>query len=205
MRQPPGGIASAALILAGVAALALAALRPRGAAHPVTPAMRAEAGAMAGRPAPTLALVGTDGAAHSPAGAACDRAAVVFFIQDGCPCSEAADPHFRRLRDAYGDRAAFLGVIDADLATARDWAARHATPYPILADPRRELIAACRVGRSASALLVAPGGRVEALWPGYSAGMLAEVGARLARRAARAEVPLDTRDAPRELTAGCRF
>src|SRR5262249_35376926 len=146
-----------------------------------------------------------DGRSHSPWPEARERPVVLLFIQDGCPCSEAADPHFRRLHAAYGGVASFLGVIDGDIGAARDWSARHETPYPILADPPRELIAACQAERSAYAMLVAPGGNIERLWPGYSAGMLAELGGRLSRLARREEVPLDTRGAPDELVSGCSF
>jgi hypothetical protein len=130
---------------------------------------------------------------------------VLLFIQDGCPCSEAAERHFRRVHAAYGGWVSFLGVIDGDAATARGWSGRHGTPYPILADPDRRLIAACRADRSAYVMLVAPGGSVEALWPGYSAGMLADLGRRLARLTGRAEVPLDTRGAPDRMVSGCSF
>ena len=62
---------------------------------------------------------------------------MLAFIKDGCPCSEAAEPYFHQLHAAYGSRAGFLGVIDGDVAAARDWSVRHATPYPVLADPNR--------------------------------------------------------------------
>jgi peroxiredoxin len=193
------------LLAAGVAALAFAALKPRSGYHRVTAAMSKAADTVAGRPATTLEAEGTDGRWHSPASDAQERPLVLFFIQDGCPCSEAAEPYFRRLQAAYGRDAAFLGVIDGDIATARDWAARHETPYPILADSGRRLIVACRAERSAYTMLVRPGGRIEALWPGYSAGMLAEAGVRLSRLAHRAEIPLDTRGAPEEFVSGCSF
>jgi peroxiredoxin len=193
------------LVAAGVAALAFAALKPRSGYHPVTAAMSAAADTAAGRRATTLEAKGTDGRWHSPASDARERPLVLFFIQDGCPCSEAAEPHLRRLQAAYGRDAAFLGVIDGDIDRACDWAARHETPYPILADPGRRLIVACRAERSAYTMLVGPGGRIEAFWPGYSSGMLAEAGVRLSRLTHRAEVPLDTRGAPEELVSGCSF
>jgi hypothetical protein len=54
-------------------------------------------------------------------------------------------------------------------------------------------------------MLIGPGGTIEALWPGYSSGMLAELGARLARLTRQTEVPLDTSGAPAEMTSGCAF
>lgn len=203
MNRPPRDLASLSLALAGLAALAYAAWRPSSPDHPVTALMVEAAGAMAGRPAPALVAVGTDGRPHSIAAAG--RPLVLFFIQDGCPCSEAAAPHFGRVAAAYAGRADFLGVIDADLAAAREWSGRHGASYPILADPSKRIIAACRAERSAYVMLVASDGAVEVLWPGYSAGMLADLGARLARLARQAEVPLDLRGAPTEMVSGCRF
>lgn len=193
------------LAVAGIAALAFAALKPPASYHPVTATMSAAAGTMAGRLATTLEADGTDGRSHSPAADSRDRPLVLFFIQSGCPCSEAADPHFRRLQAAYGARASFLGVIDGDMAVARDWSARHETPYPILADAERQIIAACEAQRSAYVMLVGRGGVVEALWPGYSSGMLAEAGAHLARLTGQPEASLDTRGAPAEMVSGCPF
>ncbi|QEH36632.1 AhpC/TSA family protein [Aquisphaera giovannonii] len=196
---------SASLALAGVGVLAYAALKPPSAYHPVTAAMNEAAGTMSGRPATELSALATDGKRHSPAFDARDKPAVLVFIRDGCPCSEAADPYFRRLYAAYGSDAAFLGIMDGDLDTARDWAGRHGTPYPILSDPDRRVIRACQAERSAYVMLVASGGRIEAFWPGYSAAMLRELGTRLARMAGHSEVPLDVEGAPGELGSGCRF
>ncbi len=168
------------LFAAGLAALGFAALKPRSDYHPVTRSMTLAAETMSGQRASTLEAEGTDGRTHSPAAEARDRPLVLIFIQDGCPCSEAADPYFRRLHAAYGREASFLGVIDGEIGTVRAWAGRHATPFPILADPDRRLIAACGAERSAYSMVVAPGGRIEALWPGYSSAMLDELGSLLA-------------------------
>jgi peroxiredoxin len=197
--------ASVLLAAAGLAALAFAILAPPSAFLPVTDSMRAAARLMAGRRVTDLSAVGSDGRAYSPASEASGRPLVLVFIKDGCPCSESAEPYFQRLHAAYGARASFLGVIDADPSTARDWASRHATPYPVLSDPDLRIVSACSAERSAYVMLVAPGGSVAALWPGFSAPMLSDVGARLARLTGQDEVSLDTTGAPAELASGCLF
>jgi peroxiredoxin len=196
---------SLCLFAAGVCALSYAALKSPVRFHPVTGTMNEAAGAMVGGRATAREAEGTDGRPHSPASDSEGRPLVLFFIQDGCPCSKAADPYFRQLQAAYGTHAAFLGVIDGDKATALDWSARHGTAYPILADPERRIIAACKAERSAYVMLVSRGGAIEVLWPGYSSKMLAEVGLRLARLTGRPEVALDTRGAPTEMVSGCPF
>jgi peroxiredoxin len=196
---------SAALLLAGAIAFSAALLvRPSG-YHPVTPAMLTTAGRVSGRQVTALVAEGADGLAYSPAAEARRRPLVLVFIKDGCPCSEAAEPFFQHLHDAYGGRAAFLGVIDGDRELAKAWAHRQRVPYPVLSDPDHRIIDACGVERSASVALVARGGTIETLWPGYSAGMLADLGARLSRHTGLVEITIDAEGAPAEMTSGCSF
>ena len=197
--------ASAGLLLAAVLALMAARLLPPSRNHPVTPAMLASAGEMAGLRVIGAELEASDGRLISPAAVAADRPTVLVFIQAGCPCSEAAEPFFRPLHEAYGARVAFLGVMGGDRSEAREWADRHRSPYPVLADPDLRVIRACGVERSAYVALVARGGAIERLWPGYSAGMLAELGRRLSRMADLPKTPTDTTGAPAVLASGCSF
>jgi hypothetical protein len=180
------------LVAAGAALVGAIASRSR-VGHPVTARMQTAAGATTGRSARPLP------------GAAWGRPTVLIFIKEGCPCSEAAETCFRRLFAAYGDRASFLGVIDGGPSEARQWVVRHQTPYPVLADPDLAIIRAYGAERSAYTALIANGGTIDRLWPGYSAGMLRELGARLAKAEGVAEVQLDVGDAPVELTSGCSF
>jgi peroxiredoxin len=197
--------ASAGLLIAGVLALAGAFFLPSTRFHPVTPAMLAAADERAGRRVDSTATEGTDGRRTSPAAVAADRPTVLVFLKDGCPCSEAAEPFFHRLHAAYGTRVAFLGVIDGDRSDARGWADRHRTPYPVLADPDRRFIRACGAERSAYVALVAQGGSIERLWPGFSRGMLAELGRRLACISGVPESSGVSSGAPDELSSGCLF
>ena len=197
--------ASLLLIVAALAALAYAVAKPATPLHPVTAPMRASAAAQSGRRLAIPSAPGSDGRSHSPLSESADRPLVLIFIKDGCPCSESAEPYFRRLQLAYAPRATFLGVIDSDLPTARSWVARHATPYPVLADPDLRIITPCAAERSAYVLLLAPGGTVSSLWPGFSAPMLAEVGSHIARLTGQEPAPLDATGAPAELASGCSF
>jgi peroxiredoxin len=196
---------SAGLLLAGVLALAAAWFAPAPVSHPVTPVMLTSAREKSGARAPEMAAEGSDGRPTSVAAVAADRPTVLFFIKDGCPCSEAAEPFFHRLHAAYGARAAFLGVIDGDRSVAREWAGRHRSPYPVLADPDLRIIRACGVERSAYVAMISRGGTIDRLWPGYSAGMLAELGVRLARLTGLTKPPTDAAGAPLELASGCMF
>jgi peroxiredoxin len=196
---------SAGLLLAGIMALVAALVVPASNSHPVTPAMVRSARAMSGSRLADLVAEGSDGKSTSLAEVVADRPAVLFFIKEGCPCSEAAEPFFHRLHAAYGARAEFLGVIDGDRAVAREWADRHRSPYPVLADPDLRIIGSCGVERSAYVAVVARGGAIDRLWPGYSGQMLAEVDSRLARLTGLTRPPIEANGAPRVLASGCSF
>jgi peroxiredoxin len=198
---------SVILLLAGLLALAAAIFLPASSSHPVTPAMVAAAGAKSGSRVPEISLEGSDGRMSSIAEIAGYRPAVLIFIKDGCPCSELAEPYFQRLHAIYGVHAAFVGVIDGDAAVARSWAGRHQSPspFPVLADPDQSVIRACGAERSAYVALVAPGGAIDRLWPGYSAEMLAELKSQLAARTGLPESPIENKDAPKALSSGCAF
>ena len=198
-------ILSAGLILAGILALAAAVFGPASNSHPVTPAMLSSAKEKSGSRLPDVSAEGSDGRTTSLAEVAADRPAVLFFIKGGCPCSEAAEPYFHRLYESYGARVAFLGVIDGDRAAAKEWADRHRSPYPVLADADLRIIEACGAERSAYVAVIARGGSIDRLWPGYSERMLAELDARLAHLTGLNNPPIDATGAPRELASGCSF
>ena len=196
---------SAILILAGIMALVAAVILPASSYHPVSPTMLQTAGKRSGSRVPATPLSGADGRTLSIADVAQDRVAVLFFIKDGCPCSELAEPYFHRLHAAYGTRAAFIGVIEGMASVAGEWARRHRSPYPVLADPELNVIRACGAERSAYVGVVVQGKAIERLWPGFSAGMLAELGRRLAEKTGLPETPIDVTDAPAALSTGCSF
>ena len=181
------------LLASGATAIVAAFVLPPRVGPPVTPLMAGAADAASGR------------AARAVPGAPSGRPTVVFFIARGCPCSEAYEPYARRLFEAYGGRASFVGVIDGDEQDAEDWRRSHATPFPVAPDPGGELARAYGAERSAYTALVADGATIQRLWPGYSGPMLRELGARLAAASGGDEARLDVTGAPEALTSGCPF
>ena len=85
------------------------------------------------------------------------------------------------------------------------WAADNGTPFPVLADPDKTIIRAYGAESSAYVALVAPGGKVERLWAGYSAGMFREVTDAKARLSGRHVEPIEADEAPDDLYSGCPF
>jgi peroxiredoxin len=155
--------------------------------------------------APAFRAEATDGKIYGLEDATSEKPLVLTFIKDGCPCSEAAEPFFDRLFAAYRDEIRFLGVIDADVSRAKEWAKQNLVPYPILADPESRIVHNYKAESSAYVALVSKDGTIEKLWPGYSAQMLNDASQRLARLSGGEPKPVNTSDAPAEMTTGCPY
>jgi peroxiredoxin len=173
--------------------------------HHVTPSMLAATDTMTHQAAPGFGLKGTDGASYDLEALAKDGPLVLFFIKDGCPCSSDAQRYFNRLHAAYGKDVRFLGVIDGDNDRGRAWGQKNGTTFPLVADPDLAVIHAYKAESSAYVALIAKGGEIDHIYPGYSASMLAESGARIARLAGVAPRAIDASGAPDELLTGCSY
>jgi hypothetical protein len=173
--------------------------------HYVTPAQLAESGSWGNRQVGAFSAVAHDGKPFAWSGKSQARPLVLVFIRQGCPCNGDLEPFFQRLAGQYGDVADFAGVIDAGADTARAYAMGQKTPYRVLADPDRALIARFQARNGGYIALLRPEGCVDTLWPGYSAEMMRELGRRIAELGAIPERPLDVAGLPGALTTGCPF
>lgn len=173
--------------------------------HRVTPEMLESSTRLAETQVPDLRADASDGASYELRALSASSPLVLVFIKGGCPCSMSAQPFFNELHAAYGRGARFLGVIHGDLELARGWSREQRVPFPILADPEMQIIRAFRAENSAYVALISARGRVEGLWPGFSSGMLRELGARLALLTGAEERPLDVSAAPEDMYTGCPF
>ena len=173
--------------------------------HLVTPAMLAATGRMTKQTAPAFQAEATDGKSYRLEDVTRDKPLILAFIKDGCPCSEAAEPYFNRLFSVYKNEVNFLGVINVDASRAKEWAMANRVPFPILVDPEARVIHDYKAESSAYVALVAPGGTIDKLWPGYSAQMLNNTSERLARLSGCEPKQIDTKEAPAELTTGCPY
>jgi peroxiredoxin len=172
--------------------------------HVVTPRMSESSRGMVFRQAPDFSKKANDGANYTLRELTRQGPVLLTFIEIGCPCSEAAQPFFNRLRAVY-PQARILGVIDGELGPANLWASRISVLYPLLLDPDLELVRAYGIENSAYVVLIDEQGRIAMHWPGYSASMLQELGASLARLTRSALRPIDVSGAPSELYTGCPY
>jgi peroxiredoxin len=173
--------------------------------HFVTPRQLADSNAMLSRAADGLEATGHDGRRRRWAGLSGGQPVVVVFIKDGCPCSPEFEPFFHRVAALYRGRARFVGVIDAPVKAARQYAAEQHVPYTILADPERRIIRRLKAENGGYVALLTAEGVIDGFWPGCSVATMTELGRGIARLAGVAERPLDVTGMPGPLTTGCPF
>jgi len=160
--------------------------------HPVTAPMRASAQAASGR------------VLRARPGLDWRRPTVLYFIQNGCPCSELAHPFFERLASLARNHGTFAGVVGGTLEDAQAWQKSYPSSFPTYSDAKVQLIEEFGIERSAFVALVLPGGVVRKVWPGFSGPMLLELLRELSPDPDQL-ADLDVKAAPSELTSGCSF
>ena len=173
--------------------------------HFVTPDQLVECGALAERRIEPFSAVANDGGQFTWPAAGVARPLVLVFIKLGCPCSVEFEPYFHRLEERYHDTADFVGVIDADVGSARAYAVANKVPYRVLADPDHAIITRCEAKHGGYVALLGVNRQLDTLWPGCSAEMMRALGRRIAALRTLAERPLDVSDMPKVLTTGCPF
>ena len=172
--------------------------------HPVTPEMLTAAQRWAQTPAPPFQASDTTGKMISLA-AAEKKPLVLFFIERDCPCSRDAAPFLDRLQTEYGDACTIVGIINARPEAARAWAREVGVHFPLVPDPDLAIIAAYAAKQSVYTTVIAPGGAIAKTYPGYSADMLNELSAMIARLGGVPVSSFSPDGAPGRLVSGCPF
>lgn len=170
--------------------------------HPVTPEMALKAAKLAGTKTPSRIVVASNGKSFRLDGA---KPSLLFFIEADCPCSRDATPFINQLQAHFGKSCQVIGVINSQPETAKAWANEVSCHFPVVADPRLKLIASYGALSSVYTTVVAPGGRIEKTYPGYSQQVLKELTIRLARLSQQATPIIKFSGAPKRLLSGCPF
>jgi len=171
--------------------------------HPLTAKLLATAAGQANTRAPDFGWQDVDGRPTTLAKQSAAKPVLLYFIEKECPCSRDAAGYVDQLQSAFGAAVKVVGLINADGATATAWKAATKAKFPVLADPDLAIAGAYRAERSATTILVAPGGVIAKVNPGYSADTLQELGTLLARQAHQPAPKLTFTGAPEKLTSGC--
>jgi len=201
-----GGLMGQFLVVKDPAALkrdAKGNIQFRAVQHPLTPEMLRKIARQERSAAPAFGTTDIAGNTLSLASLTATKPLVLFFIERECPCAREAAPFFSRLQAAYRDACNVVGVINADAGTAKAWAQTAGADFPIIADPRCEIIRAYGADYAAYNTLVAAGGTIAKTYPGYGGNMLRELSATIARAAGVAERPLALGKIPEQIVVGC--
>lgn len=172
--------------------------------HAITPTIRREVATSSKTVAPEFERIDCNGGPVSLKTALAKGPVFLIFIMDSCPCSYEAQPFFQRIAKAYGDKVSFIGVTDGTPAQAREWKAHFEITYPVISEPKKDLMHLYKAKHSAYTALVNKDGSIEQLWPGYSQAELKSIAKSLGSVTA-SNPKLDFGDAPLKPTTGCEF
>jgi peroxiredoxin len=129
----------------------------------------------------------------------------VYFVLDGCPCSFDAEPLFHDLYKRFKGNVDFVSVTNGDLEKAKLWRTELSVPYPVIPDPKEEIIHAYGAKAAIYSALITKDGHIAKMWPGYSKDLLIEMNTVMSKLAGVPEKPFDTKYAPITKATGCAF
>lgn len=173
--------------------------------HPVTKEMESVAAKLSESQAPTFELLTPYGISVSSKQLCADRPLLVFFIEQDCPCCVTAKDFVYKIAEAYRSDLSVVGIINTDAKGAELWRSKVKPGFTILVDPKMETIQSFKADRGVYTTLVAPGGKIEKAYAGYSKSMLQDLVTRIALLAKVPKQSLEFQTAPDKMTSGCLF
>lgn len=196
------------ILLAGAGfflALANRPAPPPGPVHPVTTEMRTNAERMKLKTAADFNLKDANGKSYTLAQATEGKPTLLVFIKYGCPCSIEAEPILQELAKHHGDKAKIVGIIDKGPKETKEWIKNNESKQLILCDPDLTTMKSYDSPNSVYSTLIAPDGKIEKQWPGWSKRILEEENTLLHKLSGQPLRKFDTSYAPVEDSSGCSF
>lgn len=173
--------------------------------HPVTARMSKAAASLGAKAAPPFSLMDLNGEVQTLADLSSTRPLLIFFVEKECPCCVGAKYYVDKIADLYGSELNAVGIINADGRIASAWSQATRPKFAILQDPKMGVIRSYKAERGVYTTLVAPGGRIDKAYAGYSQEMLKDLSRRIAKLAHIQERTVYAPSAPKTLTSGCPF
>jgi peroxiredoxin len=113
---------------------------------------------------PELSLRDTQGSIHTNAEWTGAKAILLFFVTTDCPVTNSYVPEMNRIHDAYAGRGVRVYAVQSDVTLAESAVAAYAKDFrygfPLLLDPRQELVRLAGATITPQAAVLAPDGRV---------------------------------------------
>jgi peroxiredoxin len=111
-----------------------------------------------------LRLRDTKGAVHTIAEWSSAKAVLLFFVTTDCPVANSYVPEMNRIHDAYAARGVLVWAVQADTTTPDPVVAKYAADYrygfPLMLDPRQQLVDLSGATITPQAALLSPDGKV---------------------------------------------
>jgi peroxiredoxin len=106
----------------------------------------------------------TDGTWHQPSEWNGPHIAVLFFVTTDCPVANSYVPEMNRIHDRFVPRGVRFFAVQADVTVPDGDVARYARDYrysfPLLLDPRQELVDFTGASITPQVAVLAPGGKL---------------------------------------------
>jgi peroxiredoxin len=119
--------------------------------------------------APQFHLRDTQGATHTSAEWAGNKAILLYFITVDCPVGNSYVPELNRLRESYAARGVAFYAVQADPSVAEAEVARYARDYrytfPLLLDPAQTLVRYTNATVTPQVAVLSPQGSILYLGP----------------------------------------
>ncbi len=129
----------------------------------------------------------------------------LFFVKQGCPCSFDAEPIIQKLYHHFDGKIEFIEITDAKFDDAKKWAADLKIPYPVVTNPKLDVMESYQAPASVYSTLLDQNGLIVKRWAGYSMDYLAEMNQEMSKLLGETAKPFDAAYAPKIKTSGCTF